>query len=368
MASAPDAAPSVEAWLVSPRHRALGIELLRIGVGLVWALNLIYILAPANSWFADFGATAQSYGPTTVGGPGLANFVAAHATVFSWLVATVTAYLAVAFLLGATTRIACMVGGVFSAVLLATQVGSTFSFPGGTDVGEHPLFLVIYAALVIGGAGRALSVDRRLAEALAHRQARRVAQGLPVPARAWTAPLDYRFFLAYFAAGILIAFSVTVGLMVTIPSPGPAGAGSPTVYYENLSVVINPVNGWPQYTPANFTVPAGLVTFRINDHDSPMAWSQCPCVVSGTTNGFESLNGTLFHVVPSTNIAHTFTVPNLGIEIYSPGQAVVEFTVDLVNPGNFTWFCIAPCGTGSNPYTTPPMGTFGYMSGTMSVS
>ncbi len=361
--SSSEGPPSVD----SPHHRTYGIEILRIGVGFIWALNLVYILAPGNHWFANFATTAQSYGPTTVGGPGLAEYVAAHAAVFSWVVAIVTTYLAVAFLLGATTRLACLVGGVFSAVLLATQVGSTFSFPGGTDVGEHPLYLLIYAALVVGGAGRALSVDHWLSSAWARQRADRARHGIPVPRRAWTAPLDYRFFLAYFAAGILIAFSVTLGLMVAVPSTGPAGGATSSVAYENLTVTLNPVNGWPQFAPANFTVPTGRVIFTITDYDSVMNWSQCPCVTSGTVNGIESVNGTNLHVLPSTNIAHTFNVPSLGLEVYSPGQSIVRFTVDLVNPGAFQWFCLAPCGTGANPYSTPPMGTPGYMTGTMTV-
>ena len=61
--------------------------------------------------------------------------------------------------MGLTTRFACDVGIVFSAALLATQVGSTFSVPGGTDVGPHPLYLLIYGTLILGGAGRYLSVD-----------------------------------------------------------------------------------------------------------------------------------------------------------------------------------------------------------------
>lgn len=347
--------------------RKYALEFLRIAVGFVWALNLIYIVAPQNRWFANFSSTALSFGPTTFGGPGLAQYVAAHAVVFSALVAIVTIYLAVAFLLGLTTRIACLVGGVFSAILLATQVGSTFVFPGGTDVGEHPLYLVIYVALVVGGAGRELSVDRWIADAFARRHAARVARGLPTPRRAWTSGPNYRFFLAYFAAGILVAFSVTLGLMVAVPASPPAQGGSTAVSYENLTVIINPANGWPQYVPANFTVPTGRVVFTITDHDDPVAWPVCPCVVSGTVEEVEMVNGSPDHIVPSTNVAHTFNVPDLGLAVYSPGGVTVQFSVDLVNPGTFTWFCLAPCGAGADPYTTGPMGVPGFMTGTMTV-
>jgi uncharacterized membrane protein YphA (DoxX/SURF4 family) len=349
--------------------RALAIELLRIGIGLIWSLNLVFVIAPQNDYFGGFSALALSFGPTTVGGPGLPQFVAAHAAVFSWLVAIVTGYLAVGFLLGLTTRWACLVGGAFSAVLLATQVGSTFVFPGGTDIGEHPIYMLVYVVLVVGGAGEALSVDHWLATAWARRRALRHERPTRAPRPSGALTLDSRFYFAYFAAGTLLAFAVTLGLMVAIP-PASTTSGTPTgpVSYENLTISINPINGWPQYSPANFTVPTGRVVFTIFDHDSPMNWSGCQCVVGGTEGDVEYVNGTAVHELSNSNVAHTFNVPNLGLAVYCPGDATIRFTVDLINPGQFLWFCFAPCGAGANPYTTPPMGVAGYMTGTMSIS
>lgn len=350
------------------RRTQLAIEILRIGVGVVWALNFIYVLAPANNFFGNFGATAQSFAPTSLGGPTLAQFVAAHANVFSWLVAVLTGYLALGFIAGLTTRWACLLGGIFSAVLLGTQFGSIFVFPGGTDVGEHPLYLLIYVALVFGGAGRTLSLDHGIAEAWARRRATARAARELAPRRAWAAGVDSRFFAAYFIAGVLISFGVGAGLILAIPSTSsPSPTGPTVVAYENLTVTLNSSNGWPQYSPANFTVPTGRVIFTITDNDSPMAWSGCPCVVDGTPGGIEEVNGTPMHVVPSSNVAHSFNVPQLGLSIYSPGQSVVRFTADLLTPGSFTWFCIAPCGAGGNPFQSPPMGTPGFMTGTMTV-
>lgn len=352
----------------SPRV-ALAIEILRIGVGIVWAMNLVFVVAPANDYFGNFGAMARSFAPSTLGGPALANFVADHATVFSWMIALLTGYLAVAFLLGLTTRWACLLGGVFSAVLLGTQFGSTFIFPGGTDVGEHPLYLVIYFCLVYGGAGRSLSADQWIGAALGRWRAARASRPARFPGRPWvTGPLA-RFFAAYFVAGVVIAFGIGVGLVLALPATTTPSvpSGPTTVSYENLSIIINASTGWPQYTPANFTVPTGIVVFTITDNDAPMNWSGCPCVVTGTSGEAEEINGTSTHVVSSQNVAHSFNVPRLGLSIYSPGQSVVQFTVDLLNPGSFQWFCIAPCGAGADPYDTPPMGVAGFMTGTMTV-
>lgn len=139
------------------------LEVLRIAVGAVWALNLLFVVLPAADFWDGFPAVAAGFGPSTPGGSAFASFVAAHPQAFAALIAVTTAYLAAAFLLGVSTRLACAIGSIFSVLLLWTQFGSTFAFPGGTDVGPHPLYLAIYAALFVGGAGRFWSIDGRLA-------------------------------------------------------------------------------------------------------------------------------------------------------------------------------------------------------------
>ncbi len=136
-----------------------GLDVLRILLGVIWAANLLFIVLPAADYWGSFADVAASYGPTSLGGPGFANFVAASPTFFAWLIAVATAYLAFAFLFGFTTRLACAVGFAASVVFLLTQWTTTFAFPGGTDVGAHPLYLAIYVALFVGGAGRFWSLD-----------------------------------------------------------------------------------------------------------------------------------------------------------------------------------------------------------------
>ncbi|HEV2165624.1 MAG TPA: hypothetical protein VGS23_01395 [Thermoplasmata archaeon] len=345
------------------------IELLRVGAGFIWLINLLFIVNPQNQYWSTFSSTALSFAPTTVGGPGLAQFVAAHPLLFAWGIALLTGYLAVALLLGLTTRLACFLGSFFSAILLATQFGSTFLFPGGTDVGAHPLYILVYAVLIVGGAGETLSVDQWARSVLrAHRLAR---PALPSPKpRPWSAAVPTQFLLAYFVAGTLIALGVGFGLVLAVPSSPAESAPSTStsVHYVNLSVNLNATTGWPQFSPANFSVPAGPVEFTIVDNDSMMSWAGCPCPVRGTVGGTELVNGTPMRMVPGTNVAHTFNIPNLDLQILSPGQSVVQFEIVVSGPGNYTWFCIAPCGAGPDPYTTPPMNAPGYMTGTMTVT
>jgi hypothetical protein len=353
-------------------HGGHTIEFLRVGVGVVWLINLVFIIDPANHYWSTFSSVALTYAPSTVGGPGFAQYVSGHPLFFSWVVAIATGYLGVALTFGLTTRLACFVGSFFSAILLATQFGVTFFFPGGTDVGEHPLYILIYSGLLLGSAGTGYSLDTWLRETLA---ARRLARPTPAPvvrpiSRPWSMAIPVRTLFIWFVAGTLVSLAVGFGLVIAIPAaPAPGGPViTGPVTYVNLSINLNPINGWPQYSPANFTVPSGLVQFTIVDNDSPVNWSECPCPVGGTIGGVEYINGTSIGRVPSTNVAHTFNIPVLGLQILSPGISTVTFTIDVINPGEYIWYCFAPCGTGTDPYTTPPMGTPGYMTGTMTVT
>ena len=347
------------------------IEVLRIGLGLVWVANFFFIVYLPNDYWGQFPGIARSFAPVSFGGPGFPDYVASHPLVFSWLVAGITGYLAVAFTLGLTTRIACFVGSFFSAVLFAIQVGTIFVFPGGTDVGEHPLFILITAILLVGGAGQSLSLDAWTRSAWARYRAARPAVAGPAVPTGWTGALSARALFSYFIVGTLLSMAVGVGLIVAFPIQ-PASSGPPLVTgppeYVNLSVNIDPHNGWPQYSPANFTLAPGEVIFTIVDNDSPMNWSGCPCPVSGTVGAVEVVNGTPMHIVPSDNVAHSFNVPALNIAVYSPGQNTTQFTVDLTRAGEFVWLCVVPCGTGADPYSTPPMGVAGFMTGTITVT
>ena len=371
MAASSDPGDSTSQSTTSSWTSGTAVELIRIGVGIVWFINLIFIVTPQNHYWSTFSANALAFAPSTIGGPGLAEYVSANPLFFSWAIALCTGYLAIAFTFGLTTRAACFVGSIFSGLLFATQFGTTFFFPGGTDVGEHPLYLLIYAGLVVGGAGSAHSLDVWLPQALADwRAARRVA---PVPvSRPWATSVPPRTLFVYFVAGTLISLGVGFGLVIAIP-PQPNGPGSalpPTpVSYVNLTIDVNNTTGYPYYTPANFSVPAGVAIFTIMDYDDPINWSGCPCPVTGTVGDIEVINGTPMSVVPATNVAHTFNIPELGLQVLSPGGGVaVQFKVDLTHAGAFSWYCLAPCGTGANPYNSPPMGVPGLMTGTMTVT
>lgn len=380
----------VALWQSDPKGMAL--DLLRVGIGFVWAMNLLFILAPSNDYFAGFQNVASGFNSTTLGGPTFADFVAAHSTFFAWAIALLTGYLAVAFLAGFTTRFACFVGEVASVIFLLTQFTSTFTFAGGgTDVGPHPLYILVYVILVAGGAGQYVAVDHWIwstGRARFPRLSRWVASpniGRPTPGGSVSGGVvpdggavarparakglsDQTFYNVTAGVAILVVMASFTAAYVGGSSapPAPTAGAPPPTSYAYLTITVNPNNGMPQFSPANFTVSPGTVEFTIIDQDSEAAWPGCVCNVTGTVGGVEQINDTAVSEVSSANAAHTFTITSLGLNVISPGNGTITFSVTLSTAGAYTWTCLAPCG--GSGYTGAPMGVAGYMTGTMWVS
>jgi heme/copper-type cytochrome/quinol oxidase subunit 2 len=68
--------------------------------------------------------------------------------------------------------------------------------------------------------------------------------------------------------------------------------------------------------------------------------------------------------LPAGEIAHTFTVPSLGLNIPvgTSSTEVAYFTIDL--PGTYTWLCMTACGSGANGLGGA-MSTPGWMTGSL---
>lgn len=172
--------------------------------------------------------------------------------------------------------------------------------------------------------------------------------------------------VAGLTAVIVIVAVIGLGVSGGLNSQGGgSGAAAAGTTYLNLTIEINNITGAPEYAPANFSLPLGHDVITIVDQDQPFNWTACLCQVTGTEGGLEWVNGTPFGWVDPANVAHTFSIPALGLNVLSPGGSTVSFALDLTTIGEYTWMCLDPCG--SNGYTGFPMGVPGYMTGTMSV-
>lgn len=131
--------------------------------------------------------------------------------------------------------------------------------------------------------------------------------------------------------------------------------------------------GWPRYVPADITLTKGAkVTLTITNNDdgtAPLPSSMA--TYDNVQGGTETVDGTPVTSEPNAQVAHTFTVPELGVNVVIPaaptgGTNTIVFTFTPKKSGSFTWHCFAPCGSGSDGMTGA-MATSGWMEGTVTV-
>jgi hypothetical protein len=134
--------------------------------------------------------------------------------------------------------------------------------------------------------------------------------------------------------------------------------------------------GWPKYTHPFWTVKKGdLVVLTIRSYDtgaSPLSKDSPYGQVLGTVNGKEQVDGKWVKSIPDAQVAHTFTVPGLGLNIVVPAVPAHHKFVTVVaefkaaKAGVFDWQCEAPCGTTSSGWGGPML-TPGWMQGAVTV-
>ncbi len=131
---------------------------------------------------------------------------------------------------------------------------------------------------------------------------------------------------------------------------------------------------WPAYAPNKLAVPANsLVTVSLHDYDlgdTPLPNGSPFAAVQGTVGSVAYLNGKPYAALAPEKIAHTFTIPQLHINVPLPGDGkesdTISFTFHTGKAGTYIFQCLDPCGTGSSGFEGP-MATKGYMMGTLTV-
>ncbi|HUY60732.1 MAG TPA: DoxX family protein [Candidatus Dormibacteraeota bacterium] len=91
------------------------------------------------------------------------HIVGVDPRLFAYLVAGIETALAVSLILGLFTNLFAVVGTATALVIWTVAEG--FGGPyviGSTDIGAAIIYAFVYAALVLGGAGMTLGLDRRL--------------------------------------------------------------------------------------------------------------------------------------------------------------------------------------------------------------
>ncbi len=147
-----------------------------------------------------------------------------------------------------------------------------------------------------------------------------------------------------------------------------------------LNIVINQPGmqkDWPGYLPNTLVVPANsLVTVTLRDSDmgdTPLPKGSPFTTVQGIVGGVAYADGHAYTALAPEKVAHTFTIPQLHINVPLPGDTttgkpygIVTFTFHTGAAGSYYFQCFDPCGTGTNGWEGPMM-TRGYMRGTLTV-
>ena len=137
-----------------------------------------------------------------------------------------------------------------------------------------------------------------------------------------------------------------------------------------------PAEGYAAYLPSTaLRVPAHstiTVTIRNFDLEPAVMSAALPyTTVQGTVGGVAYADGRIYTALDRTAVAHTFTVPQLGLNVPIPDRAasgrpdvVVTFRFRTSSPGTFAWQCFDPCGNGPDGMDGP-MTELDYMRGSL---
>jgi hypothetical protein len=168
------------------------------------------------------------------------------------------------------------------------------------------------------------------------------------------------------------------------PSGRVAAASSAPTTHLTLDILPvrpgGPATSWPAYMatssttlPANALVTVTIRNFDLGDDSLPAG---SPLLsVQGTTTGNATADGKPFTSLDADHIAHTFTIPQLHLNVPISGDPVgdanfVTVTFSFRTPakaGTYTFQCYVPCGTGDNGFNGP-MSARGFMRGQLTIA
>ncbi|MDA8077073.1 MAG: hypothetical protein M0Z40_18000 [Actinomycetota bacterium] len=181
-------------------------------------------------------------------------------------------------------------------------------------------------------------------------------------------------------ASVFAVAGIALGLRDAVkPSNNVAHVATRGTVVESMTIETGAMDGhpgWPRYTNPFWTVHVGqTVVLRITSYDTgtaPLSGVQTMFdAVNGTASGTESVDGKNIRSVPNTQIAHTFTVVGLGLNLPIPaapagGSVTVTARFVAQRSGAFVWQCYAPCGSGPNSMGGA-MSVMGWMEGRVDV-
>lgn len=130
---------------------------------------------------------------------------------------------------------------------------------------------------------------------------------------------------------------------------------------------------WPAMAPSDVTVAHGdNVVLTIKEYDDAPTALPAGSPYNAVAGGTLTVNGVATTTVSNANIAHTYSIPALGINVPlakapTGGVSTMVFTFKADKAGTYAWRCFTPCGGGANGMTGS-MATKGWMQGNLIVT
>ncbi|HEV2137723.1 MAG TPA: hypothetical protein VGR53_02675 [Nitrososphaerales archaeon] len=210
-----------------------------------------------------------------------------------------------------------------------------------------------------------------------------------------------RLAMAVIAILIIVAalgVGIGWGIGTTVSPSGPTKSGQQSNGAFRLTL-IEPMNtGWNATTAqpkifvvgqgglsssANISLPVRtLIQLTIVSYDTPTGGStdqqgkvngtqgENVYLINGTTASMSSMPeqwGKNVTSVPGASLAHTFSIPQIGVNIPVVGGDTEIAYLYFTKTGTFTWFCLTPCGFGPDG-SGGAMSAPGWMTGVVTVS
>lgn len=184
--------------------------------------------------------------------------------------------------------------------------------------------------------------------------------------------------------GLVVGGAATAALL-SVGKVAPAALCGATPVELNLTLISDAMTGkqnWPVYVPTSLTVPAHTtINARIVQFDdgagelpTDSPYGKVTGVLGGSVTSApikkDDPNNpgapTKYQALATKDVAHTFTIGALGLNVPLPVSSVVSFSFQTGDPGDLIFQCLVPCGTDPKG-SGGPMVTKDYMMGTLHV-
>ncbi|MGF7233605.1 MAG: hypothetical protein ACQSGP_01400 [Frankia sp.] len=140
-----------------------GLAAVRIAFGIAWAIDASFKWMPSfRTGFVSYLTDAKPGQPELVKIwiSGCVNMIKMDPHLCAYLVAITESLIALCLIFGAFTNLVAVVGGLLSLGIWSTAEG--FGGPyqaGSTDIGASIIYVILFAALAVAGAGAVMGAD-----------------------------------------------------------------------------------------------------------------------------------------------------------------------------------------------------------------